>query len=56
MVLFTCRTFKNAANAPTYTTGMQSQIQKANIWLPGDKGGGTNGKTKTDVYILLWRK
>ena len=38
------------------TKQKQSQMQKTNLWLPDDKGGGINWEIGIDIYTLLYIK
>ena len=44
---------KKGTNELIYKTEVEAQMQKTNLWLPGDKGGGINWETGTDIYTLL---
>ena len=37
-------------------TGVESQIQKTNLWLPEDAGRRINWEIGTDIYTLLYIK
>ena len=45
---------KKGTNELIYKTEIELQMQKTNLWLPGDKGGGgINWEIGIDVYTLL---
>ena len=47
---------KQGTNELIYKTEVESQMQKTNVQLPGDKGWGVNWEIGTDVYTLLYIK
>ena len=46
---------KKGTNELIYKTGVESQMQKTNLWLPGDGGweGGINWEIGADIHTLL---
>ena len=48
---------KKGTNELIYKIEVESQMQKTNLWLPGNKGwGGINWETGIDLYTLLYIK
>ena len=45
---------KNGTNEPIYKTEIESQIQKTNLWLPRERGGGMNWETGVDIYTPVY--
>ena len=45
---------KNGTNEPIYKTEIESQIQKTNLCLPRERGGGINWETGVDIYTPVY--
>ena len=56
MISLICGIYKMGTNELIYKTEIELQMQKTNLWLPGDGGGGINWKIRIDIYILLYIK
>ena len=47
---------KNGRNEPIYKAEIESQMQKANLWLPRGRGAGINWEIEIDIHTLIYAK